>query len=124
MDAAADALPDIQALVITWTEPWMVKENDTAKGMSITSAFALGFHPDYYNDTALVCEATRATLYYNTGSVRPYSDFGLRPAMMLASHLAPVRRMRKPPSASRVGASSVGSQRAPAKTKSTMAIGR
>ena len=84
VDAAADALSDIQALVITWTEPWKVRENDTAKGMSITSAFTLGFHPDYYNDTALVCEATRATLYYNTDSVRPYSDFGLRPAMMLA----------------------------------------
>ena len=84
MDAAVNALPDIQALVITWTEPWKVRENDTAKGMSITSAFTLGFHPDYYNDTALVCEATRATLYYNRDSVRPFSDFGLRPAMMLA----------------------------------------
>ncbi len=84
VDAAVNALPDIQALAITWTEPWKVKENDTAKGMSITSAFALGFHPDYYNDTALVCEATRATLYYNTDSVRPHNDFGLRPAMMLA----------------------------------------
>ncbi len=84
VDAAVDALPDIQALVITWTEPWMVTENDTAKGMSITSAFALGFHPDYYNATDLVCAATRATLYYNTDSERPRSDFGLRPAMMLA----------------------------------------
>ena len=84
VDAAAAALPDIQALVISWTEPWKVTGLNSAKGMSITSAFALGFHTDYYNDTSLVCEATRATLYYNTVSVRPHSDFGLRPAMMLA----------------------------------------
>ena len=84
VEAAADALPDIQALVITWTEPWKVTGLNSAKGMSITSAFALGFHTDYYNDTSLVCEATRATPYYNTVSVRPHSDFGLRPAMMLA----------------------------------------
>lgn len=84
VDAAVSALPDIQALVITWTEPWKVKENDSGKGMSITSAFALGFDVDYYNDTSLVCQATRETPYYNTNSVRPYSDFGLRPAMMLA----------------------------------------
>jgi uncharacterized protein (TIGR03790 family) len=84
VDTAVNALPDIQALVITWTEPWMVKEIDTTKGMSITSAFALGFHIDYYNDTSQVCEATRETSYYNTDSVRPFNDFGLRPAMMLA----------------------------------------
>ncbi len=84
VDAAADALPDIQALVITWTEPWKVTGVASSKGMSITSAFALGFSPDYYNDGALVCEATLATPYFSTASVRPYSDFGLRPAMMLA----------------------------------------
>ena len=84
VDAAADSLPDIQALVITWTEPWKVTGIDSSKGMSITSAFALGFSPDYYNDGALVCEATLATPYFSTASVRPYSDFGLRPAMMLA----------------------------------------
>ncbi len=84
VDATVNALPDIQALVITWTEPWKVKENDTGKGMSITSAFALGFHADYYNNTSQVCQATQATPYYNTDSVRPHSDFGLRPAMMLA----------------------------------------
>ena len=82
--AAADALSDIQALVITWTEPWKVTGVASSNGMSITSAFALGFSPDYYNDGSLVCEATLATPYFNTDSVRPYSDFGLRPAMMLA----------------------------------------
>ena len=84
VDAAADALPDIQALVITWTEPWKVTGLSTGRGMSITSAFALGFGPSYYNDSSMVCEATTPTAYYNTESVRPYSDFGLRPAMMLA----------------------------------------
>jgi hypothetical protein len=61
VDAAASALPDIQALAITWTEP--VKENDSAKKMSLTSAFALGFHADYYNETSEVCESTRETPY-------------------------------------------------------------
>ncbi len=46
VDAAADALPDIQALVITWTEPWKVTGLNTTKGMSITSAFALGFNTE------------------------------------------------------------------------------
>ncbi len=89
VDAAIDALPDIQALVITWTEPWKVTGLSTGRGMSITSAFALGFSPDYYNDGSRVCEATTPTPYYNTDSVRPYSDFGLRPAMMLAGVDAP-----------------------------------
>ena len=84
VDAAANALPDIQALVVTWTEPWKVTGPNTGKGMSITSALALGFHPDYYNETTAVCEPTRQTPYFNAASVRPYSDYGFRPAMMLA----------------------------------------
>ncbi len=84
VDSSVDHLADIQAYVITWTEPWAVYQNNLDRGMSITSAFTLGFNPKYYNDIRVnVCEATAESPLFNSTSYRPYTDFGIRPAMML-----------------------------------------
>lgn len=69
-------VPDTaQAYVLTWTKPYRVD------CMSITSAFALGFDTAY---CAQGCQPTQSVPYYNTTATRPYSDFGIRPTMMLA----------------------------------------
>ena len=69
--------PDVQALVITWTTPWRVH------GMSITSAFALGYDEIYESD-GFSCTASAAVDYYRSESTQPFTDHGLRPTMMLA----------------------------------------
>jgi len=69
--------PEIQAIAITWTRPYRVA------GMSITSAFTLGFSEDYYT-TEGGCHPTAPSGFYASESTRPYTDHALRPAMMLA----------------------------------------
>lgn len=75
----------VQAYALAWTQPYRVD------CMSITTAFAAGF------DTAFCangCGPTRSSAYFNSGSHRPYDDYGLRPAMMLAGHnFAEVKRL-------------------------------
>lgn len=66
---------DIQALAITWTLPYRVD------CMSMTSAFALGFDMQY---CATPCNGTAEVDYYDSPSLAPFSDHGIRPAMMLA----------------------------------------
>jgi uncharacterized protein (TIGR03790 family) len=80
LKAAVDAaLPaSVQALVLTWTEPFRVG------GMSITSAFALGHDPMYENGGPGPCDFTAQVSYFASDSTRPYTDHGLRPTMMLA----------------------------------------
>ena len=51
--------------------------------MSITSAFALGFSTAYENTTGGTCAITQASAYYASKSVRPFTDLGIRPTMML-----------------------------------------
>ncbi len=69
--------PDhIQAYALTWAEPYRVG------CMSISSAFALGFNVKY---CAKGCNATAATLYANSNSARPFSDYAIRPTMLLAA---------------------------------------
>lgn len=68
----------VQATLITWTSPSRVQG---ACVMGITAALALGFDARYCG----VCAATATTPYYNSGSARPYADFGLRPSMMLGA---------------------------------------
>lgn len=69
-------VPDtVQAYALTWTKPYKVD------CMSITSAFALGFDTAY---CAQGCKPTKSSAYYNANTTRPYSDFGIRPTMMLA----------------------------------------
>jgi uncharacterized protein (TIGR03790 family) len=75
----------VQAYALTWTKPYKVE------CMSITSAFALGFDRAY---CAEGCRPTRRVPYFNSPSRQPYSDFGLRPTMMLAGkNEAQVRRL-------------------------------
>jgi len=65
----------VQAYALTWTQPYRVG------CMSITTAFAAGFDADF---CALGCKPTRRSPYFNSRSRRPYTDFGWRPAIMLA----------------------------------------
>ena len=65
----------VQAYALAWTLPYRVD------CMSITSAFAFGFDPTY---CAQGCRPTRPSLYFDSDSSAPASDFGLRPAMLLA----------------------------------------
>lgn len=66
----------IQAYALAWRKPWKVG------CMSITSAFSLGFSHKY---CANGCQLTQPVEYFNSPSKQPYSDFGIRPAMMLSA---------------------------------------
>ena len=68
---------NIQAYVLAWRKPWRVG------CMSITSAFSLGFSKDY---CAVGCKTTKPVDYYNSNSVLPYTDYGIRPSMMLSAN--------------------------------------
>lgn len=74
--AEASAGDAIQAYVITWTLPYRVE------GMSITSAFALGYDEKYFDTNP--CNSTEPVDYYQSDSSRPFTDHGVRPAMVLA----------------------------------------
>jgi uncharacterized protein (TIGR03790 family) len=75
----------IQFYALAWSQPFKVG------CMSITSAFALGYDEAY---CAKGCNSTRQSAYFNAATRRPYSDFGIRPTMMLAgSSLEQVRGM-------------------------------
>ena len=65
----------IQAYVVSWTHPYRVG------CMSLTSALAFGFNKKY---CAKKCGSTSLSPYFNSQSLYPASDHGLRPAMMLA----------------------------------------
>jgi uncharacterized protein (TIGR03790 family) len=74
LDARLDA--GVQALALAWTLPYRVG------CMSVTAAFALGFDPAAY--CARGCHTTKASAYFNSPSRAPFTDHGLRPAMLLA----------------------------------------
>jgi len=67
--------PDVQALALTWTLPYRVD------CMSVTSAFALGFDERYCSTP---CDSTAAVPTFDSPSLRPYTDLGIRPTMSLA----------------------------------------
>ena len=67
--------PGVQAYALTWTLPYRVG------CMSITTAFAMGYNPHFCGG---VCTLTKRDPYFNSNSVAPYRDFGIRPTMMLA----------------------------------------
>jgi len=76
---------DIQAYALAWRKPWKVG------CMSITSAFSLGFNADY---CAEACKTTRPVKYYNSQSKQPFTDYGIRPSMLLsANDIAGVKRL-------------------------------
>lgn len=64
----------IQALVMIWTEPYAVECN------SITSAMTMGFQAELCQNT---CKPSRPNPYFDSPSSRPYSDYGMRLAMLL-----------------------------------------
>lgn len=69
--------PGVQALAVTWTKPYRVS------CMSTTSAFALGFDKKYCNTTGGACGPTASVDTFDSDTVAPFTDHGVRPAMML-----------------------------------------
>lgn len=67
----------VQALAIAWTLPYRVECN------SITSAFALGYMEGPCKTST--CSWANSSHYYNSSSTEPFTDFNMRPAMMLAA---------------------------------------
>lgn len=68
--------PQVQALALAWTQPFMVGCN------SITSAITLGYEPEACRNS---CAASKVSRYFNSGTARPFNDLGLRPSMLLAA---------------------------------------
>lgn len=66
----------VQAYALTWAAPYRVA------CMSITAAFALGFDQAY---CAQGCKVTKRSPYYGSDSLRPFTDFKIRPTMALAA---------------------------------------
>lgn len=68
--------PQVQALVLAWSQPYAVACN------SITGALALGFQPELCKNS---CAASKPSPYPAYTGHKPFSDLGLRPAMLLAA---------------------------------------
>lgn len=68
--------PQTQALALAWTRPYAVECN------SITGALALGFNGQLCSNS---CSSSKLSPYFNAPTTRPYSDLGMRPAMLLAA---------------------------------------
>ncbi|HAT33820.1 MAG TPA: TIGR03790 family protein [Janthinobacterium sp.] len=73
-DIEAQLGPEIQAVLMVWTAPYAVECN------SITSAFTLGFDAAQCEKS---CSPGKLSPYFNSASSRPYTDFGMRLAMLL-----------------------------------------
>ena len=65
----------VQALALAWTAPYRVG------CMSVTSAFAFGYDP---RACVTGCRLTPHSAYFDSDSKLPYTELGLRPAMLLA----------------------------------------
>ncbi|BBA35990.1 uncharacterized protein sS8_4059 [Methylocaldum marinum] len=77
--------PGVQAYALAWMAPFRVD------CMAITSAFAMGFDQAYCSTK---CGETKPSGYFNSASRAPYTDHGIRPAMMLAGRtVQDVRKM-------------------------------
>ncbi|CAN7491965.1 TIGR03790 family protein [Pseudoduganella sp. LjRoot289] len=66
--------PQIQAVLMVWTAPYAVECN------AITAAYTLGY------DSAVCanrCAVGKPSSYFNAAVSRPFSELGLRPAMLL-----------------------------------------
>ena len=74
-DAAAS--DQVQVWALTWTFPYRVG------CMGVTSAFALGYD-DIWCHSGPTCDITAASGFYDATTRRPWTDLGIRPAMMLA----------------------------------------
>lgn len=67
----------VQAFAVAWTMPYRVG------CMSLTSALAFGFDERFCSRQ---CGRTAASPYFNAAGSYPFTEHGLRPAMMLAGH--------------------------------------
>lgn len=90
LKAALDARlgSNIQAMLVTWTQPSRVQGEAGTPGacsMSITSALSFGYSTDYCSPPSNPCAATTASRYYDTLTRQPFTDLGLRPTMMLGA---------------------------------------
>lgn len=74
-DVQAELPAGIQALALAFTNPYRVG------CMSITSAFAFGYGPGWCGG----CISTNPSPYYDSTSLHPFDDHGMRPTMMLAA---------------------------------------
>jgi uncharacterized protein (TIGR03790 family) len=68
--------PEAQAFALTWAQPFRVD------CMSITSAFAFGEYDKKY--CASGCKPTSQSPYYDSKSINPAIDHGIRPTMSIA----------------------------------------
>ena len=68
--------PQIEAYAITWTSPYRVD------CMSITSAFAFGFDPEFCTEG---CNPTKRSAYFNSSATFPHGSLAIRPAMSIAA---------------------------------------
>jgi uncharacterized protein (TIGR03790 family) len=68
--------PEVQALALAWREPYAVQCN------SITGALALGFDRKLCLNP---CERSRHSPYFAAMGRRPFSEHGIRPAMLIAA---------------------------------------
>ncbi len=66
----------VQALALAWTEPYAVECN------SITGALALGFDPSV---CAHSCAPTKRSPYFDSPTLRPFTDLQMRLSMLLAA---------------------------------------
>lgn len=67
--------PQVQALALAWAQPYAVECN------AITAALSLGHQPELCSQT---CAPSRPSVLFNQASTRPFTDFGVRPSMLLA----------------------------------------
>ncbi|MEE9494673.1 MAG: TIGR03790 family protein [Gammaproteobacteria bacterium] len=68
---------DIQALALTWAAPYRVD------CMSITAAFTFGYDKAFCSKS--LCAHTKPSLYFNSNSTAPYTDYAIRPTMSIAA---------------------------------------
>jgi uncharacterized protein (TIGR03790 family) len=68
--------PHVQALALSWARPYAVE------CQAITAALTLGFQPELCKET---CSASAASPLFNNPTLKPFTELGLRPSMLLAS---------------------------------------
>lgn len=70
------AMSIVQVFALTWAAPYRVG------CMSITSAFAFGYHPAYCEPG---CAPTRPSRYFNSRASLPFTHLGIRPTMAISA---------------------------------------
>lgn len=69
----------VQATLVTWAAPSRVQGTCS---MGLTSALAFGYDAQYCGGG---CTATKASPYFDSESVQPWTDHAMRPSMMLGA---------------------------------------